>query len=255
MLTIVVPMAGRGSRFAEAGYTLPKPLIPVAGVPMIRLVVETIRPSRPHRFVFVCQRAHLLAHDLRRRLGEWAPGCVVVPLDGVTEGAACSVLAASDHIGTGPLMIANSDQHISEPIDAYLDTLARRRLDGLMMTMRAADPKWSYASIDADGLVTRIAEKQPISPHATVGIYNFADGGSFRAAAEAMIRKDLRVNGEFYVATVYNELIAAGARIGIHDIGPEGERMHGLGTPADLAKFLASPLATSDARHRALAPA
>jgi NDP-sugar pyrophosphorylase family protein len=61
MLTIVAPMAGRGSRFASAGYTSPKPLIPLHGTPMIELVIETIRPTMPHRFVFVGQRADVAA--------------------------------------------------------------------------------------------------------------------------------------------------------------------------------------------------
>jgi dTDP-glucose pyrophosphorylase len=235
-------MAGRGTRFASAGYKLPKPLIPVHGTPMIKIVIDTIRPATPHRFVFVCLRADVAAYDLRRRLRDWAPGCTVVELDETTEGAACSVLAAHQHINEGHLMIANSDQYISIAIDPYLAALAERGLDGLVMTMQAIDPKWSFAALDAHGLVTRIAEKRPISTNATVGIYNFARGVDFVRAAEAMIAHDSRVNGEFYVATVYNELIANGARIGIYDLGCEGVAMHGLGTPADLEAFLALPL-------------
>jgi dTDP-glucose pyrophosphorylase len=241
-LTIVVPMAGRGSRFSSVGYTLPKPLIPVHGMPMIRTVIETIRPAMSHHFVFVCQRVHLEAYDLYRQLSDWAPGCSVVALDGVTEGAACSALAAETYIDDSPLMIANSDQYISSPIDRYLDTLPARGLDGLVMTMQANDSKWSFAALDKQGLVTRIAEKEPISTHATVGIYNFARGRDFERAARAMIARDARVNGEFYVATVYNELIAEGARIGVYDVGTEGGAMHGLGTPADLQAFLAAPM-------------
>ena len=75
MLNIVIPLAGHGSRFAKAGYSLPKPLIPVHGVPMIQLVIDNVRPSTPHRFVFVCQRAHLETYDLAERLEAWAPGC------------------------------------------------------------------------------------------------------------------------------------------------------------------------------------
>jgi hypothetical protein len=251
-LTIVVPMAGRGSRFANAGYTLPKPLIPVFGTPMIELVISTIRPVVPHRFVFICQRADVEAHDLRRQLRGWAPGCAIIELEGQTEGAACTVLAAEAEIADGPLMIANSDQFVAVDIDRYLAELGERQLDGLVMTMRAADPKWSFAAVDGRGLVSRIAEKQPISPHATVGIYNFARGRDFVRGARAMIARDQRVNGEFYVAPVYNELIAAGARIGIYDLGEEGAAMHGLGTPADLAAFLGSRLATAWQRGRAV---
>jgi dTDP-glucose pyrophosphorylase len=234
-------MAGRGSRFADAGFTDPKPLIPVNGVPMIKLVIDNLRPSRPHRFVFICQRDHVAAYDLERLLGQWAPGCAIVQLDGVTEGAACSVLTAAAWLDDSPLMIANSDQYLDIAIDDYLAAMGA--CDGLIMTMTANDPKWSFVAVDDQGFVTEVAEKIPISDEATVGVYNFARGRDFADAAREMIAKDLRVNGEFYVAPVYNMLIAAGAKIAIHNIGAEADGMYGLGVPSDLALFLSLPIA------------
>ncbi|HVH82359.1 MAG TPA: glycosyltransferase family 2 protein [Stellaceae bacterium] len=243
MLNIVIPMAGRGSRFADAGYTTPKPLIPIHGVPMIRLVIENLRPSDEHRFIFICQRAHVREYGLREKLAQWAPGCVLIELDGITEGAACTVLTARDFINSDdPLMIANSDQYVDTDIDRYLAFMTEKRLDGLIMTMQATDPKWSFAGLDENGLVKLVVEKQPISTHATVGIYNFNRGADFVGAADVMIAKDLRVNNEFYVAPVYNEVIETNARIGVYDIGAEGEGMYGLGIPADLEAFVALPL-------------
>ncbi|HRQ82229.1 MAG TPA: glycosyltransferase family 2 protein, partial [Azospirillaceae bacterium] len=220
-LNIVVPMAGRGRRFAEQGYASPKPLIPVCGRPMIELVVDNLRPSRPHRFIFLCLREHLEHYGLAAELARWAPGCVVRPVDQVTEGAACTVLLARDLIdGPAPLMIANCDQWIDADIDAYLARLDEPDVDGLIMTMAAdRDPKWSFVACGPDGMVERVAEKEPISNIATVGVYNFARGGDFVAAAGAMIAADMRVNGEFYVAPAYNMMLAAGARVARHDIG------------------------------------
>lgn len=243
MLTIIIPMAGRGSRFQAVGYTDPKPLIPVRGVPMIKVVIDNLRPSRPHRFVFVCQAEHVARYDLDLTLRRWCPGAAIVALGGVTEGAACTVLAARDWIDSGPLMIANSDQYIDFDIDAYL-ALQDDGLDGLIMTMTASDPKWSFVGLGPDGRVNRVVEKQVISDEATVGIYNFARGTDFVCAAEAMIAKDLRVNNEFYVAPAYNEIIAGGARVGICNIGSEARGMYGLGTPADLDLFLTLPVAS-----------
>lgn len=243
MLNIVVPMAGLGSRFAKAGFALPKPLIPVHSVPMIQLVIANITPAVPHRFIFICQNQHIAEYDLRTKLANWAPGCETIGIDGQTDGAACTVLAARTLIDdTSPLMIANSDQFVDCEIDDYLDDISGRGLDGLIMTMWADDPKWSYAAINAQGHATEVVEKQVISNHATVGIYNFRSGRAFVAAADAMIAADLRVNGEFYVAPVYNQMIAAGARIGVHDIGSVGAGMYGLGIPSDLEAFLALPL-------------
>ena len=247
MLNIVVPMAGLGSRFANAGYTVPKPLIPVHGVPMIRLVIANIRPACAHRFIFICQQAHVGQFGLTEALGAWAPGCVVIGLDGVTEGAACTVLTARTHIDTdSPLMIANSDQYVDVSVDDYLAAMDGRNLDGLIMTMDADDPKWSFCGMDENGYVTRVVEKQVISRHATVGIYNFRTGSDFVRSADRMIARNLRVNNEFYVAPVYNEMIEDGARLGIYDVGSEGNGMYGLGIPADLDAFLALPLS-----HRA----
>lgn len=244
MLNIVLPIAGRGSRFAVAGYDLPKPLIPVRGLPMIALVAANIRPSRSHRFIFVAQQAHLDGTALRNVLEEHAPGCVIVGIDGVTDGAACTVLAARAHIDNDePLMLANSDQYVDCNFDAYLATMDDTGADGLIMTFPADSPKWSFVQRDSQGEVVAVVEKQVVSYEATVGIYNFSRGADFVAAADRMIAADRRVNGEFYVAPVYTELVAQGRRIVTHDVGAS---MYGLGTPEDLEAYLA---ATAGSAH------
>jgi len=243
MLTIVIPMAGRGSRFAEAGYELPKPLLPIHGIPMIEAVVRNLAPSEPARFVFICQREHLASFGFEAGLRQAAPGCTIVAIDGVTEGAACTVLLAEHAIDPDDvLVIANSDQWVDHTMDAHLGVMRADDLDGLIMTMTADDPKWSFVSLDERNLVTTVVEKVVISDEATVGIYAFARGGEFIRAAKAMIAADERVNGEFYVAPVYNQLIAEGARIGIDNVGSEGDGMYGLGIPADYEGFLKLPL-------------
>lgn len=239
MLNIVVPMAGAGSRFAKEGYKDPKPLIPVNGMPMIQVIINNLTPKESHRFIFVCQQAHIEAYGLKEKLGQWAPGCEIIGLHGLTEGAACTVLTAREFINSDePLMIANSDQYVDISIDDYLASMAQRHLDGLIMTMAADDPKWSFVGLDGESLVTRVVEKEVISNEATVGIYNFRKGSDFVTAADHMIELDLRVNNEFYVAPVYNQLIAAGKAIGVFNVGEEAAGMYGLGTPADLSLFL-----------------
>jgi dTDP-glucose pyrophosphorylase len=243
MLTIVIPMAGAGNRFIEAGYKDPKPLIPLHGTPMIRLVIENVRPARPCRFIFICQRAHAEKYGLVEKLNAWASGCTILQLDGLTEGAACTVLTARALIDNGaPLMIANSDQYIDADINTYLAEMDRQNMDGFIMTHTAHDPRWSFVGFDDERRVARVVEKQAISDEATVGVYNFRHGRDFVAAAEAMIAADLRVGAEFYVAPVYNQLIARKVRIGVYNIGTEGRGMHGLGTPEDFAAFLKLPL-------------
>ena len=249
MLYIVLPIAGRGNRFASAGYALPKPLIPIHGVPMVEVVVRQIRPQRPHRFIFLVLADHLRQTHLREVLEEAAPGGVIVPVPGVTEGAACTVLLARELIDNDdPLMLANSDQYVEADINRYLEAMNRASVDGLIMTFRSNHPKWSYARLDDAGWVCEVVEKQVVSEYATVGIYNVRRGSDFVGAADAMIRRNLRVNNEFYVAPAYNQLIERGATIATYDIGTEGDGMHGLGTPEDLERFLGTDVALRAAR-------
>ena len=140
MLNIVIPMAGRGSRFAKAGYQMPKPLIEIHGHPMIEYVIRSVTPDCPHRFIFLRLKEHLERYDLERRLQSFAPGCVIVPIDTVTEGAACTVLLAEKWIDSDePMMIANSDQYVDIDINAYLGAMGGN--DGLIMTLYADDKK------------------------------------------------------------------------------------------------------------------
>jgi NDP-sugar pyrophosphorylase family protein len=243
-LNIVVPMAGRGSRFANAGYTTPKPLLPLGSQPMVEWVIDNIRPRRPHRFIFLCLADHLRHYpEVPEALKDICPDCAIVPVETVTEGAACTVLLARQLIDSdAPLMIANSDQYVSLDINDYLDVADRAAADGLIMTFWADHPKWSYCRLGPGGRVTEVVEKQVVSNDATVGIYNFRKGRDFVRAADRMIASDLRVNGEFYVAPVYNELIKEGHSIVVAATGRERDGMYGLGTPEDFEFFKTTDL-------------
>ena len=236
---IVVPMAGLGSRFSKVGFKNPKPLIDVLGEPMISLVVKNLRPSTPHRFIFICQETHEKEFGLKTYLENIAPGCQVKLINGITDGAACTVLKASDLIDLNePLIIANCDQYIEASMDNYLNTWHEKNLDGYIMTMKAYEDKWSYVKLNNYGEVLEVVEKVVISDEATVGIYNFKKGNDFIVAAKKMIENDLRVNGEFYVAPVYNMLISDGYKVGVHNIGSCDDTMFGLGTPEDLEEYI-----------------
>ncbi|MDO5381710.1 MAG: glycosyltransferase family 2 protein [Eubacteriales bacterium] len=234
MLNIVIPMAGRGSRFAQAGYQKPKPLIDIFGHPMIEYVTKNIKPECEHRYIYICQEEHLKKYGLSDELKKISPGCEIITIDHVTEGAACTVLLAKTLIDNDDsMMIANSDQYVDTDINEYISAMGDK--DGLIMTMPADDPKWSFIKYDENQLVTMVKEKEVISNEATVGIYNYKHGRDFVKYAEQMIQKNIRVNNEFYVAPVYNEMIEAGMKIGFCDVGA---KMFGLGTPEDLNYFM-----------------
>jgi len=239
MLNIVVPMAGRGSRFIKEGFKDPKPLINVNGKHMIEVVINNLKPKQVHRFIFVCQTDHVRDYNLRDVFTKSCENFEIVEINGITEGAAITVLKAREFFDSeDALMIANSDQWVDIDINDYLKDINERKLTGSMLTMNANDPKWSYAKLNDDKLVTEVIEKVVISDEATVGIYNFVKGSDFCKFADHMVEQDIRSNGEFYVAPVYTYMAEKGHSIGVYNVGEEANGMYGLGIPSDLVLFL-----------------
>lgn len=232
-MNVLIPMAGAGSRFANAGYTFPKPLIEVDGKPMIQVVVENLNIQA--NYIFIVQKDQYEKYSLQYLLNLITPNCTIVQVDGLTEGAACTTLLAKDYIDNDyPLLIANSDQFVEWNSNECLYAFNADGVDGGILTFKSTHPKWSYAKIGNDGFVSEVAEKKLISDNATVGIYFWTKGSDYVKYAEQMIKKDIRVNNEFYVCPVYNEAIQDGKKIRIKDI----EKMWGIGTPEDLNYFL-----------------
>jgi HAD superfamily hydrolase (TIGR01509 family) len=232
-INVLIPMAGRGSRFESAGYTFPKPLIDVSGKPMIQVVVENLGVEG--NYIFVVQKEHREKYSLDLMLDLIAPGCSLVEVDGVTEGAAVTTLLARDLIdNNSPLIIANSDQYLDwNPVDFFY-SVQERKPSGAIVTFESTHPKWSFAKISDEDLVTQVAEKSPISSHATAGVYYWAMGSDYVKYADQMIEKNIRTNGEFYVCPVYNEAIGDGMVVKSYSV----DGMWGLGTPEDLEAFL-----------------
>jgi len=232
-LNVLIPMAGEGSRFTTAGYTFPKPLIDVKGKPMIQVVVENLNMDA--NFIFVVRKEHREKYNLDSLLKLIAPGCQIVETDGLTEGAACTALLAKDFIDNdAPLFFANSDQFVEWDSNEFMYKMNETNADGGIVSFTATHPKWSFAKINENGLVTEVAEKNPISDIATVGYYWWKNGSDFVKYAEQMIDKDLRINNEFYVCPVFNEAIADKKEI--RTFNTDG--MWGLGTPEDLKYYL-----------------
>jgi dTDP-glucose pyrophosphorylase len=228
---VLIPMAGLGSRFVEKGYSLPKPLIKIFGKPMIQLVVESL--GIDGNYIFLVQKDHRVKYHLDDVLDEIAPGCKIVEVDGLTDGAARTTLYAKDLINNDtPLLIANSDQVIVWSGIEFTATLASADAVALF---KANESKWSYSKIE-DGFIVEIAEKKVISNNANVGIYGWAKGSDYVKYAEQMIAKDIKTNNEFYIAPVYNEAIANGSKVVPFFV----EEMHGVGTPEDMNQFIES---------------
>ena len=239
-MNVLIPMAGAGSRFEQAGYTFPKPLIDVNGKPMIQRVVENLNIDAQH--IFIVQKEHYEKYSLKHTLNLIAPNCKIVQVEGITEGAACTTLLAKELINNNePLVLANSDQYVEWDSNQYMYASSADDIDASILTFNSTHPKWSYAKLNEEGFVVEVAEKKPISNHATVGIYFWKKGEDYVRYAERMINKNIRVNNEFYVCPVYNEALLDGARVKTFHI----EKMWGIGTPEDLDTFLKHDICSS----------
>ena len=234
-MKILIPMAGEGSRFVKEGYTFPKPLIDVRGKPMIQSVVENL--DFDCEYIFLVRKKHVEQYSgLIDTLDRITNGRFnYVEVDGLTAGAACTALLAEKYIDNDEgLLIANSDQHIEYERENFITLKSLTNVDAMVYTFNAVHPKWSFVKTNSRGFVTEVAEKRPISNIATCGIYWYRRGSDFVKYAKQMIEKDIRVNNEFYIAPVYNELIQDGKTLVPFYV----HKMWGIGTPEDLRYFL-----------------
>ena len=237
-MNIVIPMAGMGSRFANAGYALPKPFIDVAGKPMIVRVMENL--AQPDaKFILLARKEHIEKNQQLIIQIQSEFDATFVPIDKLTEGTACTVLFARSLLSPeDSVVIANSDQIVDDCFPSYIQDAKARNLDGSILTFTDTElnPKWSFAKIDAHGFVTQVQEKKAISQYATVGIYYFRRANELVDGIIQMIIENDRTNNEFYICPVYNYLIRGGKKVGIYNINQS--QMHGIGTPEDLSIYL-----------------
>lgn len=252
MLTIVVPMCGTGQRFKDAGFDVPKPLVPVAGVPMAKLAVDCIRPECGHRLVFAIRADHHAGWGIGGKIQEWYPGSDVRVVNGPTGGAAETVSLVTDDesIQDDPLLVVNCDQWLARyAVKEFIQLCGWQcgELDAATMTFWCHDrnPKWSFVRRrksptfgGESSRVAEVAEKKAISQEANVGVYYFGSARLFRTAFVQMVQADDRVNGEFYVAPVLNHVMNMGA---VFASRYSQDCFRGLGTPEDVKAFEADP--------------
>jgi beta-phosphoglucomutase-like phosphatase (HAD superfamily)/dTDP-glucose pyrophosphorylase len=231
-VNVLIPMAGEGSRFTQAGYVNPKPLIDINGKSMINWVHDNINLEA--HYIFIAKSDHIKKYNLKEHIASFCKEFTLISQEGKLDGAALTALLAKDIIDTDEhLVIANSDQYVdwnsTKCIYGFLD----QRADGGIVTFEDNHPKWSYVKIKEDNVVSEVVEKIVVSNKATCGIYYWKSGKDFVKYAEQMISKNIRTNNEFYIAPVYNEAIADGKYILFSD----ANEMHGMGTPEDLDNF------------------
>lgn len=221
-LNIVIPMAGKGQRFRDAGYKTPKAMIPIQGKPMINWVVENLKSKRDNRVLLVS----------RQDINPDIPNAQVVKLDRDTDGAVSTMLSVEHLIGRDdPLLIANCDQLL---LNFDADKFMENAADASVTVFSSDVPHHSYVRLDEDGYVTEVAEKKVISDLAVGGVYYFRKARYYYDAARWLIEKDLRVNGEFYNTPVFSQL-DSNLKVNTYKIKHEDQQI--LGTPLELEQF------------------
>lgn len=235
-LEIIIPMAGEGQRFKDAGYGVDKPFIPISPhKSMIKAVTENLRPLSNY-FTYLCKPVHIPIMESLIIVMGVEGRCIAV--DQHTNGSVGTVIQARDRIAPEvPVIIANCDQLIEYDPGLWETHLSENRGHCIWCFGPASHPKWSYAKVE-NGRVIEVAEKRPISEIATVGVYYWAHWSDYVEAADKMMSKGLRISGEYYNAPVYNEAISKGDLVTAF----YPFRMIGLGTPEDLEIFVTGKL-------------
>lgn len=229
-IKLIMPMAGEGNRFKEKGYDVPKPLVPVKGLPMFQYTEKQIGIDFDER-IFIVRKEHDIANTIK----ELYTNSTVIELDELTEGTACTLYKAKHLFADNDsVFVANCDQSVQWDSNK-VNTIIKNGVDGLIATFTDAErnPKWSFAKTVADKVV-EVAEKKAISDRATVGYYYWRNAEQMFRNIDQMIKANDRVNGEFYTCPVYNYTIKEGANVCAFDV----QSMQGIGTPEDLEGYL-----------------
>jgi NDP-sugar pyrophosphorylase family protein len=219
VIAVVIPAAGDGQRFKDAGYTDPKPLIPVLGAPMLDRVLENVTPKRHASHSIVIAR-----HDL-------GYGDTLHLLDHPTAGALDTILQAAGLIDlAGGLLIANCDQLCALDVDDLIDRGDQH--DGAVVTFPSSSPHHSYVETDENGIIVRIAEKEVISNQAVSGVYYLTRASDFLEIASDVVRRGLTTQGECYVSLAIAAMIDQAMALVAY---PAETAI--LGTPEDMQRF------------------
>jgi len=237
MLNILIPMSGP-NQFETDEYQYPKPLIEISGRPLIEHVVRCLDSiRRDTRFIFVVNKADCDTYHLDSVLRLIARDkAICIQIEKHTSGAVSTALMAIEHIDNDePLMVSNSDHVIEADLDAILDDFEAREIDAGTVCFDSVHPKWSYVRLDGNNKIVETAEKRPLSRHAIAGLYYFRRGADFVRAAMRSIEKDASVNGLFYVAPVFNELILENKNLEITSVPTS--RYHNFYSPHKIKEY------------------
>ncbi len=242
---LIIPMSGLGSRFLRAGYTLPKPLIPVQGKPIIAWVLDMFPGEEDP--LFICRREHLEETDMRAVLTKLKPQGTIVEIEGAKRGPVDALLKAEGSIDARPAVVSYCDYYMHWDYPAFLEHVARTGCKGSIPCYTGFHPHllpkknlYACCRVDPNDRLLEIREKHSFTDDKTLsrhspGVYYFADGSLLKTYARRLMEAGDALNGEYYVSMIYSHMIADGLEV----TAPANVRHFcQWGTPEDLREYL-----------------
>ncbi|AUH74276.1 sugar phosphate nucleotidyltransferase [Legionella sainthelensi] len=241
-MNIVIPMAGLGSRFAQSGFTLPKPLINVGHKPMYRRAVDCLPLTFAKKLIFIIREneyVDTLKDDIETNYEDLPLALVILKHE--TEGQAETLLYCSEYLDLNePTLIHNCDTYIKENFN--WDHLVQQNIDGAIVLFNSQEERWSYAKLDSNQqYIIDVQEKKVISDYATTGTYFFKNTSDLLEITAKNIQANVRENNEFYLSSTYKSMLQMSKKI----IPLWTQKMFCFGTPQDLVNSLNSLLLES----------
>lgn len=233
-MKIIVPMAGKGTRFMSSGHNVPKPLITVSGRPMFHWALDSIKDINYSSIYFTILAEHEDKFHVSKLIPDGLKSHKLKFVDKTPEGQLMSVMAHAEQLDTEEdILIISSDTLV---ISRFGNDIALNRglCDGIISVANLPGDMWSFAKTDEVGRVVEVAEKKRISDNASTGMYYFSRGSNFIKYAKNVLASKTKVNGEYYVIPVYQEYINANDKI----IVSQAESMWDMGNPISLEHFL-----------------
>lgn len=217
-LALVMPMAGRGTRFQRAGIEIPKPLVELWGRPMFWWATESVlRAVGVRELIFVVLAEHVERFAIDRRIAELYPTARIIRLPDVTTGAAATAAVGVAALETtGPFALNDCDHAFrADELGSLVDRL-HGPVKGALLGFRAETAAYSYVHFDGDGRVVGTAEKRVVSDFAIAGCYLFADADTFRERFADYQRQC--AYDELFMSGMYNSIVRAGGEVLFHEL-------------------------------------
>lgn len=237
-LHIIMPMAGEGSRFVNAGWTTPKPLIELNDKPLFIWAIDSVKINNvPIKYSFIVRQEHIDRYNIDNVIKSYIPEANIFVVEKTTRGAVETCLIAEPAIddNDGVIVIDCDLSFKSAQFENSIKTaLSCDNIDGVLVSFNSNSPKYSYAEIDNNGYVIRTAEKEVISNNALCGAYFFGNGKSFKSVAHQILLETNFNKPEYYVSLLYNYLISMGKKVVITSL----DNYYSYGTPDEIKQYM-----------------